>query len=302
MSEGGEHAREGRLIDGRYRLGGRLGSGGTGTVWQAFDVLMERQVAVRQPPLTGPPDDEEGQRAVKRLYREARAAARVDHPSAVVIHDVVVDDGVPWVVMELVRGHCLRDLLARGPLPGPECARVGLAVLGALRAAHSVGIVHRDVRPANVLIEHDTGRVVLTDFGVDPVRGSEFAAPERRAGRDAGPASDLWSLGALLHTAAVGEPPAGPAEPAGHRHAEYGAAEHSGHRHAGHGHAEHSRHWHAGHGHAEYARPGGPLGELISRLLHPRPALRPAADHAAAQLAAMAGRLRADAGGKLAFE
>ncbi|MFI9153877.1 serine/threonine-protein kinase [Streptomyces sp. NPDC053367] len=257
----GERARDGHLVDGRYRLSGRLGSGGTGTLWQAYDVLMERQVAVRQPSLSGPPDEDEGRRAVKRLYREARAAARVDHPSAVVIHDVVVDDGLPWIVMELVRGRCLRDLLAQGPLPGSECARVGLAVLGALRAAHSVGIVHRDVRPANVLVEHGTGRVVLTDFGVDPVRGSEFAAPERRAGRDAGPASDLWSLGALLHAAAVGVAPG------------------------------------AGGGAVGGGGPDGPLGALISRLLHVEPALRPAPDRVAAQLASMAGQPRADAAG-----
>ncbi|MGC0330019.1 serine/threonine protein kinase [Streptomyces sp. SAI-170] len=272
MSEGGEHAREGRLVDGRYRLDGRLGSGGTGTVWQAFDLLMERQVAVRRPKVPRDSDGEPGRRAVNRVYREARAAARVDHPSAVVIHDVVVDDGLPWVVMELVRGHCLRELLARGPLPDTECARLGLAVLGALRAAHAVGIVHRDVRPANVLVEHGTGRVVLTDFGVDPVRGSEFAAPERRAGRDAGPASDLWSLGALLHAAAVGVAPAGHAGP------ETPLAPESP------------------------LVPDGPLGPLISRLLHPRPALRPAADLTAAQLAAVAGQVRAGAVTKLAFE
>ncbi|CAL9535244.1 serine/threonine-protein kinase [Streptomyces sp. enrichment culture] len=210
-----ERVRDGHLVDGRYRLAGRLGSGGSGTVWRAFDELAGRQVALRRPRLPYGKDGEPGRRAANRVYREARVAARVEHPSAVAIHDVVVEDGRPWVVMEWVRGECLRDLLARGPLPVAECARVGLAVLGALRAAHSVGIVHRDVRPANVLVEQGTGRVVLTGFGVAPATVGEYAAPERRAGREAGPASDLWSLGALLHAAAQGGPPAGHARPAG---------------------------------------------------------------------------------------
>nr|WP_222108648.1 serine/threonine-protein kinase [Streptomyces cupreus] len=208
------------MVGGRYRLIERIGSGGMGTVWRALDELVEREVAVKQPRLPGEPEDEAYQRAAHRLYREARAAARVDHPSAVSIHDVVVEeDGLPWIVMELVRGESLHELLERGPLEPAESARIGLAVLGALRAAHSVGIVHRDVKPANVLLgPHD--RVVLTDFGIAHIQGEEsltatgefvgsleFIAPERMSGRTAGPASDLWSLGVLLYAAVEGWSP-----------------------------------------------------------------------------------------------
>ncbi|MEV7285365.1 serine/threonine-protein kinase [Streptomyces sp. NPDC093252] len=207
------------MIGGRYRLAERIGSGGMGTVWRAYDELVGREVAVKQPRLPGDPEDPAHQRAAHRLHREARAAARVDHPSAVTIHDVVVEDGLPWIVMELIRGESLHERLRRGTLPPAECARIGLAVLGALRAAHSVGIVHRDVKPANVLLgAHD--RVVLTDFGIAHVQGEEsltvsgefvgsleFIAPERMSGRGAGPASDLWSLGVLLYAAVEGGSP-----------------------------------------------------------------------------------------------
>ncbi|MGW5633311.1 serine/threonine-protein kinase [Streptomyces sp. NPDC003832] len=212
---------EERVVGGRYRLLERIGSGGMGTVWRAHDELVEREVAVKQPRLPGDPEDEAHQRAAHRLYREARAAARVDHPSAVSIHDVVVEeeDGLPWIVMELIRGESLHELLRRGPVEPAETARIGLAVLGALRAAHSVGIVHRDVKPANVLIGGH-GRVILTDFGIAHVQGEEsltatgefvgsleFVAPERMSGRTAGPASDLWSLGVLLYAAVEGWSP-----------------------------------------------------------------------------------------------
>ncbi|MDT9697824.1 serine/threonine-protein kinase [Streptomyces sp. P17] len=220
MSDGGERQRDGRVVGGRYRLTERIGPGGMGTVWRAHDELVSREVAVKQPRLPGEPEDEAYQRAAHRLHREARAAARIDHPSAVSIHDVVVEeDGLPWIVMELVRGESLHEVLRRGPLEPSECARIGLAVLGALRAAHSVGIVHRDVKPANVLLgRHD--RIVLTDFGIAHVQGEEpltatgefvgsleFIAPERMSGRIAGPASDLWSLGVLLYAAVEGWSP-----------------------------------------------------------------------------------------------
>ncbi|MER8008426.1 serine/threonine-protein kinase [Streptomyces sp. NPDC094149] len=220
MSAGGEHTREGRLLGGRYRLTRRIGSGGMGTVWQAHDELVDRDVAVKEPRLPGDPQDEHRQRAAHRLYREARAAARVDHPAAVSIHDVVVEeDGLPWIVMELVRGESLHEVLRRGPVDAREAARIGLAVLGALGAAHAVGIVHRDVKPANVLLGPH-GRVVLTDFGIAHVQGEEsltmsgefvgsleFVAPERMSGRSAGPPSDLWSLGVLLYAAVEGASP-----------------------------------------------------------------------------------------------
>ncbi|WP_314224689.1 serine/threonine-protein kinase [Streptomyces zaehneri] len=240
MSNDGDPGGAGsRTVGGRYRLLERIGSGGMGTVWRARDELMEREVAVKQPRLPGDPGDEFHRRAARRLHREARAAARVDHPSAVAIHDVVVEEGpgadaeggLPWIVMELVRGESLHEVLKRGPLDPAEAARIGLDVLGALRAAHAVGIVHRDVKPANVLLGppplptslergHPHGRVVLTDFGIAHIQGEEsltvsgefvgsleFVAPERMAGRGGGPASDLWSLGVLLYAAVEGWSP-----------------------------------------------------------------------------------------------
>ncbi|WP_327184659.1 serine/threonine-protein kinase [Streptomyces sp. NBC_01334] len=238
-NDGDPGGAESRTVGGRYRLLERIGSGGMGTVWRARDELMEREVAVKQPRLPGDPEDDFHRRAAHRLHREARAAARVDHPSAVAIHDVVVEEGagadpeggLPWIVMELVRGESLHEVLKRGPLDPAEAARIGLAVLGALRAAHAVGIVHRDVKPANVLLgppplssslerEHPHGRVVLTDFGIAHIQGEEsltvsgefigsleFVAPERMAGRGGGPASDLWSLGVLLYAAVEGWSP-----------------------------------------------------------------------------------------------
>ncbi|SDN02859.1 Serine/threonine protein kinase [Streptomyces sp. cf386] len=218
-NDGGGTGHKERVIGGRYRLVERIGSGGMGTVWRALDQLVEREVAVKQPRLPGDPEDAAHQRAAHRLYREARAAARVDHPAAVSIHDVVVEDGLPWIVMELVRGESLHEVLQRGPLRPAETARIGLSVLGALRAAHDVGIVHRDVKPANVLLGPHR-RVVLTDFGIAHIQGEEsltvsgefigsleFIAPERMSGRGAGPASDLWSLGVLLYAAVEGWSP-----------------------------------------------------------------------------------------------
>ncbi|GGJ20005.1 serine/threonine-protein kinase [Streptomyces brasiliensis] len=221
MSETGELAPGGRLLGGCYRLIERIGTGPTATVWRALDESREREVAVKEPRLPGDPADEERLRAANRLYREARAAARVDDPAAVAIHDVLVEDGLPWIVMEMIHGESLRTALVNGPMRPAEAARMGLAVLGALRAAHAVGIVHRDVKPANVLIESGTGRVVLTDFGIGHPQGDEprdgaesdddvdFMAPERLVERGAGPASDLWSLGALLRAAVEGWSPVG---------------------------------------------------------------------------------------------
>ncbi|MFK4152800.1 serine/threonine-protein kinase [Streptomyces fungicidicus] len=195
-----------RLIGGRYRLTGRLGAGGMGTVWAGRDTLMDREVAVKQAltaaagPLTA------------RILREARAAARVEHPAVVTVHDVVVEDGHPWIVMERVHGESLADRLDRGgALPEREAARIGTAVTEALAAAHARGVLHRDVKPGNVLLGNG-GRVVLTDFGIAYIVGEEsltragefvgslaYTAPERMGGQRPGPASDMWSLGVLLY-------------------------------------------------------------------------------------------------------
>ncbi|GAB2886136.1 serine/threonine-protein kinase [Streptomyces mayteni] len=209
----------GWLLGGRYRLRGRLGHGGMGTVWRALDELVDREVAVKEPLV--PDSVPESQRATvyERMQREARAAARISHPAVVTVHDVVTEDGRPWLVMELVRGESLADVLDTGTLEVREAARVGLAVVNALAAAHAAGVTHRDVKPANVLLDQDD-RVVLTDFGIAQVEGEqgltdtgsligspEFMAPERVLGQRPGPASDLWSLGLLLYVAVEGVSP-----------------------------------------------------------------------------------------------
>lgn len=210
------------MIAGRYRITGRLGRGGMGTVWRAEDELLRRAVAVKELHL---PDvgltERESSSQTERALREARSVARIRHPHVVVVYDVQEHDGRPWIVMELVDGRSLADVLAEdGPLEPREAARIGAAVAGALSAAHDREVQHRDIKPANVLIESATGRVVLTDFGIARVAGSatlsetgsfvgspEYTAPERMSGSAAGPASDLWSLGALLCAAVDGESP-----------------------------------------------------------------------------------------------
>ncbi|MDF3299961.1 serine/threonine-protein kinase [Streptomyces tropicalis] len=209
-----------RVIAGRYRLVAPLGEGGMGTVWRARDEVLHREVAVKEvrAPAGLPASDVE--RMYARLEREAWAAARVAHRNVVTVYDVATEDGRPWIVMELVRGLSLADVLeAEGPLAPQRAARIGAEVLSALRAAHAAGVLHRDVKPANVLLSND-GRVVLTDFGIATVEGSsaltmtgevvgspEFLAPERALGRTPGPESDLWSLGVLLYAAVEGGSP-----------------------------------------------------------------------------------------------
>ncbi|MFI0897438.1 serine/threonine-protein kinase [Streptomyces sp. NPDC020983] len=208
-----------RLLGGRYRLLERLGYGGMGTVWRAHDEVVDRDVAVKEPRMPDHMTGAQRETAHLRMQREARAAARIDHPSVVTVHDVVVEDGRPWIVMELVRGRSLAEVLAEGTVPPREAARIGLAVLGALSAAHEAGVLHRDVKPANILLgRHD--RVVLTDFGIAQVEGEEpltetgafigspeYIAPERVLGHRPGPESDLWSLGVVLYQAVEGVSP-----------------------------------------------------------------------------------------------
>ncbi|MBV7697126.1 serine/threonine-protein kinase [Streptomyces sp. TRM70350] len=209
----------GRLIAGRYRLLAKLGHGGMGTVWRAKDETVDREVAVKEPRVPDHLPERERANAFERMRREARAAARLDHPAVVNVHDVAVVDDRPWIVMELVQGRSLGDALQEGTLSAREAAKVGLEVLGALEAAHAAGILHRDVKPDNVLLgRHD--RVVLTDFGIAQIEGEtnltdtggfvgspEYIAPERVLGRRPGPASDLWSLGVVLYAATEGVSP-----------------------------------------------------------------------------------------------
>ncbi|MGY0060779.1 serine/threonine-protein kinase [Streptomyces sp. LZ34] len=213
-----------RLLAGRYQLVSRLGRGGMGTVWRAVDALLGRDVAVKELHID---DGLDGMSAIdvqmqhERTLREARTVAQIKHPNVIVLHDVVEEDGRPWIVMELVDGRSLADqLAAEGPVGPGEAARIGFALLDALRVAHARGVLHRDIKPANVLVEAGTGRVVLTDFGIAQVTGSttitetgtfvgspEYTAPERMSGRRTGPESDLWSLGVLLCTLVSGESP-----------------------------------------------------------------------------------------------
>ncbi|MGW1622571.1 protein kinase domain-containing protein [Streptomyces sp. NPDC002172] len=215
----------GRLLAGRYRVVARLGRGGMGVVWRAVDEVLGREVAVKE--LRAHTDSAGPELADLRLrmQREARAAARVRHRGVVVVHDIAEVDGRPLIVMELVDGPSLDDLLReRGTLGAQEAARVGAEVMDALAAAHRVGVLHRDVKPGNILLDR-SGRVVLTDFGIatmaDPGDGSatnltgsgelvgslDYLAPERAKGAAPGPPSDIWALGAALYAAVEGASP-----------------------------------------------------------------------------------------------
>ncbi|MEU4325041.1 serine/threonine-protein kinase [Nonomuraea dietziae] len=208
------------IIGGRYRLLRTIGRGGMGTVWHAYDEVLGRDVAVKEvlppPDLSGP----EREIFTVRTFREARAAGRVAHPGVATVYDVVQEGGHPWIIMELVRSRTLGSLVReRGPLEPARVAEIGLEILAALRAAHAVGVLHRDVKPDNVLLAED-GRAVLTDFGIATTEDEApvtrtgilvgtpaFIAPERAAGGSAEPASDLWSLGVTLYTAVEGHSP-----------------------------------------------------------------------------------------------
>jgi tRNA A-37 threonylcarbamoyl transferase component Bud32 len=206
-----------RMIANRYRLGGELGRGGMGVVWRAEDTVIGRQVAIKELRL---PDGAEEDVFQERVLREVRTGGRLNDPAVVTVFDVVTENGVTYIVMELVEAPTLSGLVRRnGPLPPQQIAAIGLQVLSALRAAHQSGIVHRDVKPANIMVAPN-GRAKLTDFGIaqaidDPrittsgmlVGSPAFMAPERVAGSEAMPASDLWSLGAALFFAAEGTVP-----------------------------------------------------------------------------------------------
>ncbi|MFG2132826.1 protein kinase [Streptomyces sp. NPDC048751] len=213
-----------RVVDGRFELRVRLGGGGMGTVWRAHDLVLRRDVAVKEvrpPDVEYAHDPDRARMLRERVLREARALARIDHPNVVTIHHIV-DGGegtFPWIVMELVDGGSLADGLARGPMTPAAAAELGRGVLDALRAAHDAGVEHRDVKPANVLLRAD-GRPVLTDFGIAAIReattltatGSiigtpDYMAPERVSGHPGGPSADLWSLAMMLYVAVEGHHP-----------------------------------------------------------------------------------------------
>ncbi|MEC3915055.1 serine/threonine-protein kinase [Nocardia sp. CDC160] len=207
------------MVDGRFELIEPLGSGGMGTVWRAYDIALHREVALKEVRAEGDTGSAEQQR--ERVLREARALARITHPNVVAIHHIVDTPAEkhPWIVMELVAGGSLADKLAEGPMPAVQAARVGRGILAGLRAAHAVGVLHRDVKPPNVLLRTD-GSPVLTDFGIAAVNdltgltstgsvvGSlPYVAPERLQGHEGNPASDLWSLGLVLFAAVEGYQP-----------------------------------------------------------------------------------------------
>ncbi|MEU9788450.1 serine/threonine-protein kinase [Streptomyces phaeochromogenes] len=209
-----------RLLAGRYRLGGVLGRGGMGTVWRAKDETLGRTVAVKELRLPARIDEDEKRRLITRTFREAKAIARIRNNGAVTVYDVIDEDNRPWIVMELVEGKSLAEVIREDGLLTPKrAAEVGLAILDVLRSAHREGILHRDVKPSNVLIAED-GRVVLTDFGIAQVEGDpsitstgmlvgapSYISPERARGHKPGPAADLWSLGGLLYASVEGVPP-----------------------------------------------------------------------------------------------
>ncbi|MER6061656.1 protein kinase [Streptomyces sp. NPDC001792] len=264
---------QGLLIAGRYRLADSIGSGGMGRVWRAHDEVLHRTVAVKELTAALYVSDSDRSVLLARTRAEARAAARINHSAVVTVHDVLEHDGRPWIVMELVEGNSLADAVKeRGRVEPGEAARIGLWVLRALRAAHSAGVLHRDVKPGNVLLGRD-GRVLLTDFGIAQIEGDstitrtgevvgsvDYLAPERVRGHDPGPSSDLWALGATLYTAVEGRSPFRRTSPLTTMQAvvEEEAAQ------------------------PQYA---GPLGPVITALLQKDPAHRPGADETEQMLA-----------------
>lgn len=218
-----------RLVAGRYRLDRQVGTGAMGVVWRAHDERLDRMVALKELLMQPGLPEAEAETARARAMREGRIAARLQHPHAICVYDVALDHGtgpgdevVPWLVMEYLPSRSLATVLAdQGPLPPHEVARIGAQVAAALAAAHHAGIVHRDVKPGNVLIGED-GTVKITDFGISRASWDAtvtstgvlagtpaYFAPEIARGDPPGPASDVFSLGSMLYVAVEGEPPFG---------------------------------------------------------------------------------------------
>jgi eukaryotic-like serine/threonine-protein kinase len=209
-----------RVIADRYVLNALLGRGGVGVVWRAHDTVLGRTVAIKEVELPSSLPGVERRALQARVLREARAAARLNHPGAVTLYDVVAEQGRTFIVMELVEAPTLADLVeAAGPLAPVRVAELGVQLAGVLEAAHRAGIVHRDVKPGNVMVVEDGG-VKLAEFGIaflqgDPrltitglVFGSPaYMAPEQARGEPSGPPADMWALGATLFYAVEGEPP-----------------------------------------------------------------------------------------------
>ncbi|MFF3493556.1 protein kinase [Streptomyces sp. NPDC002795] len=209
------------MVASRYRLDESIGQGGMGRVWRAVDEMLDRRVAVKEMRIDGL-DPEDARTRRERTLREARATARIDHPGVVRVYDVVDQSERLWIVMELIDGRSLEQILVEdGPLSVDEVARIGLSLAGALRQVHAGGVLHRDIKPGNVLIERvGQRRVMLTDFGIAAIQDAkaltmvgmlvgspDYMAPERVSGRPQGPPSDLWSLGATLCAALGGSSP-----------------------------------------------------------------------------------------------
>lgn len=213
-------------LAGRYTLLSPLGQGGMGTVWRALDEVLGREVAVKEVRIKAGLSDRDQEILYERTKREAKATARLNHPGIITVHDVVEEDGRPWIVMELVPARSLQQVIdAEGPLPYGEVAEIGRQMISALRTAHAAGILHRDVKPANVLLLRDTEespgfRAILTDFGLAQMTGDvtltqtglvmgspAYIAPERARGERAAEAADLWALGATLYAATEGAAP-----------------------------------------------------------------------------------------------
>jgi hypothetical protein len=275
-----------RLVAGRYRLDRQVGTGAMGVVWRAHDERLDRTVALKelvmQPGLT----EAAAETARARAMREGRIAARLQHPHAICVYDVALDSGtgmgdqvVPWLVMEYLPSHSLATILAeQGPLPPHEVARIGWQVAAALTAAHQSGIVHRDIKPGNVLLGQD-GTAKITDFGISraswdaTVTGTgvlagtpAYFAPEVARGEQPGPASDVFSLGSMLYVAVEGEPPFGLDDNA--LALLRTVAE----------------------GQVRPPRRAGPLAPILMQLLADDPAARPSMPDAAAALGAVAAR------------